>query len=343
MMPLTNQQKQLIFDYCIGVTSEKDSSQIQELISSSEEAAQIHSKLKTALTPLNSLEDESCPDHLAEGTIFRLNNAARSSRLKLEQLLATEQTRTISTRNRFWRNFGEMLTAAAVIIFVAGVVIAPLNMARYESWKQQCQMQLSRIAGGLSNYQSDHDGQLPAVATATGEPWWKVGYNGPENYSNTRHMWLLVKNGYVDTTDFVCPGRRQGRALLLDSAKIRDYNDFPARKYITYSFRIKCPSSKSYDSTARRVLIADLNPLFEKLPRDYSEKLRIELTKALLSANSPNHKGRGQNVLFGDGSSNFAKTRRIGISEDDMFTLRDTSVYKGVEVPSCETDSFLAP
>lgn len=96
-------------------------------------------------------------------------------------------------------------------------------------------------------------------------------------------------------------------------------------------------------STGRKVLIADLSPLFEKLPSDYSKSLKLQLNKELLSRNSINHKRRGQNVLFYDGSSEFVKTRRIGALEDDIFTLRGTDTYEGVEVPSCETDAFLAP
>jgi hypothetical protein len=87
--------------------------------------------------------------------------------------------------------------------------------------------------------------------------------------------------------------------------------------------------------------MADWNPLFEKLPDDFSKELNLRLNKQLLSINSNNHKRRGQNVLFGDGRVEFMKTRFIGI--DDIFTLMDTDVYQGCELPSCETDFFLAP
>jgi len=93
----------------------------------------------------------------------------------------------------------------------------------------------------------------------------------------------------------------------------------------------------------RKVLMADLSPLFEKLPDDYTKSLRLRLDKKLLTINSNNHNRRGQNVLFGDGRVEFLKTRHIGISKDDIFTLQDTDIYQGCEVPSCETDFFLAP
>lgn len=343
MTVLSNQQKQLLFDYCLGLTSEKETSEAERLIASNEQAAEIHSKLKAALSPLKSLESESCPDDLAEGTIWRLNNLARSSQLRLEQLLAGEQAKSVTDKKRFWKNLSEMVAAAAVIMFVAGVLMVPLSLARQKSRQHACMLQLRRIGQGINSYSSDYDGRAPAVATAAGAPWWKVGYQGKENHSNTRHIWLLPKSGYVNSADFVCPGRRRGRALQLDPSQIQNYNDFPSRKYVTYSFRIRCRKAGEESRGGRKVLIADSNPLFEGLPDDYSKPFKLQLDKDLLELNSINHNRRGQNVLFGDGSCKFIKERQVDISTDDIFTLQNTNTYEGVEVPSCETDAFLAP
>jgi len=343
MTLLNNQQKQLLFDYCIGLTSEQQTTEAEALISSSQEAAEIHSKLKAALAPLEGLENEPCPDELVEGTIWRLNNLARSSQLRLQQLLAAEQARKVTAKSRFWPNLGQIAAVAAVIVFVVGVLIVPLNSARQKSWQQLCQMQLKRISQGIKNYSSDDDGRLPAVATAAGAPWWKIGCPGNDNQSNTRHIWLLVKGDYVKADDFVCPGKRRGKVIRIDLSKAKKYNDFPARKYVTYSFRIMCNKPKAGYALDPKVLISDLNPLFERLPNTYSRPLNLQLNKDLLNLNSINHNRRGQNVLFYDGSVRFKKTRHIGIVADDIFTLQNTDVYQGVEVPTCETDAFLAP
>ncbi|MHC4115157.1 MAG: hypothetical protein ACYSSL_07560 [Planctomycetota bacterium] len=340
---LTNQQKELLFDYCLGLTSEKETAEAELLISSEKNASEIHSKLKAAITPLDSLQAESCPDELAEGTVYRLINAARSNHLQLEQLLAAEQTKGVTAKSRFWRSFGEVLATAAVIVFVSGIVFAPLRYARQSYWRQLCASQLAQIARGVERYKSDHDGQMPSVATSKGEPWWKVGCMGKENHSNTRHLWLLAKGGYVDTTNFVCPGKREGTAIQFDSAEAEKYNDFPARRYVTYSLRIRCNKSRKNNPYGRKALLADLNPLFENFPRDYSEQPRLKLDVKLLNLNSVNHSRKGQNVLFCDGSVVFTTTRHTDISKDDIFTLQDIMLYQGTEVPSCEADAFLAP
>ena len=348
MTPLNNRQKQLLFDYCIGVASEKEAAQAQELISSNEEAAEIHSTFKTVLEPLQSLKSESCPDDLVDGTIWRLTNAARSSQLQLEQLLAAEQKYDVTAKSSFWVSFGKRLAMAAVFIIVGGTVITALNIvsnyARQKAWQQQCQMQLFRVGQAIDQYKSDNNDRMPAVATAAGAPWWKVGDQGNENQSNTRHMWLLVKEGYIkNPADFICPGNKQSRTIKFDLAKLKNYNDFPDRKHITFSFQIRCDKSEKGQVPGRKILISDLNPLFERLPEDYSKQLKLQLDKALLTLNSINHNRRGQNVLFSDGSVEFIKSRQFGLSKDDIFTLQNTDVYHGVEVPTCETDAFLAP
>lgn len=350
MTSVNTQQKQLLFDYCVGLTSEKETAEAEQLIASHNQAAQIYSKLKAALAPLEALESEPCPDELVEGTIWRLNNQARSSQLRLQQLLATEQARSASTKGRFWRNLGQIAGAAAVILIATAILFPLSGYARQKYHRQCCQAQLRRVFAGLSNYIYAHDGQMPAVATTEGAPWWKVGYSGKENQSNTRHMWLLVKGNYVNPADFVCPGRKQSRAIRrairLDASQLKNYNDFPARAYVPYSFRIRYSKSTKPQLRRRRVLIADLSPLFENLPRDYSRPFRLRLNEDLLILNSINHGRRGQNVLFYDGSVKFIKTRHADISADDIFTLqemRQGSEIRGCEVPSCEADTFLAP
>jgi hypothetical protein len=347
MSPLSNEQKQLLFDYCMGLASETEAAEARQLISSSTEAAQIYSRLEATLAPLENSEPETCPDELVERTVLRLNNLARSSQLRLQQLLAAEQARTVSARSYLWRNIGKRLATAAVFMIVGGALITGLNIAsriaRQKSWQQLCQMQLSNIWQGITSYSSDHDGKMPAVATASGEPWWKVGFQGKENHSNTRHMWLMVKGNYVDPAKFVCPGQRQTIVIQIDPSEIKNYSDFPDRGHVTYSFRITRSEPEMESTLSDRVLMSDLNPLFERLPPDYSNPLKLKLNRELLTSNSINHDRRGQNVLFGNGSVKFLKTRQLGITDDDIFTIQNTQVYQGCEVPVSKTDAFVAP
>ena len=83
MSSLNNDQKQLIFDYCFGLTSDDETTQAEKLVSSNKDAADIHRKLQTVLSPLGSLELELCPHALAELTISRLTTLANTGHAQL--------------------------------------------------------------------------------------------------------------------------------------------------------------------------------------------------------------------------------------------------------------------
>ncbi len=213
-------------------------------------------------------------------------------------------------------------------------------------WQTQCGSQLADIYGGIRSYVSDHDGMLPAMAVTPGSPWWKVGYQGQENHSNTRQAWELVRQGYVDASRFLCPGRPDGRTLSFDGFNVQNFADFPSRTYIHYSIRIPCPTSNDRDLMQKRVLLADRNPLTEGLPADPSALLNLQLCEQMMTSNSRNHSGRGQNALLYDGSVEFAKARRTSISDDDIYILRGMSAgteIRGCEFPDSDMDIFLAP
>jgi hypothetical protein len=341
MIPLTREQKELIFDYCMGLASKEQIAEVEAFIASNQEAQKIHTKLKSTFAPLDSLEPELCPDALAERTVERLNDAARSSQERLQQLLASEQSRAIHSKKRILVGLGGKLAMAAMFVIAGSVLFTSLDYFRYNSRIIQCKEQMGSIFRGLAQYITDYDGYQPTLAAAPGDPWWKVGEQGDENHSNTRNLYLLVKGKYVNLSDFVCPGSKTKEKLEVTPAQLQTYKDFPSRDCVTYSFRISCHRMRDGKLLCRKVLMSDWNPLFEDMPNDYSASFQMRLTPRLLKLNSINHKRRGQNALFRDGHIEYMKTRFIGA--DDIFTLQDTDVYKGCEVPSCETDFFLAP
>ncbi len=347
MTTLNTEQKQLLFDYCLGLTSRQQSAEAEALVSANQAAAEIHSRLKATLAPLDSLEPEPCPDDLAEHTILRLNDLANSSQDKLYQLLDSEQTREVAVRKWSCTSFAGRLATAAVFIIAASVLLPALGYLRYNSRLQRCQMQQGGFFQGLSNYVSNNDGQQPTVATAAGSPWWKVGYQGTENHSNTRKIYLLVQGNYVKLSSFVCPGSKRGRIVQVTPSQIQAYKDFPDRSGVTYSFRINCRLMGNGQLLCQKVVMADRNPLFEDLPKDFSEAFKLQIDGKSLTLNSSNHSyfgnRRGQNILLGDGHVEFLRTRHFDVAKDDIFTVQGTDVYQGSEVPFCENDFFLAP
>jgi prepilin-type processing-associated H-X9-DG protein len=345
MTPLSSQQKQLLFDYALGLTSEAEALEAERLIGSDEEAARIHLVFKSAVSPLDNWEIEACPDRLVDATVARFQEAFEkdTGEDRLSQLPVSEQKGANVIRVPMWRNFGNLAAVAAAIVLIGGIVVPALGLNRQKYFQDRCQSQLKEVYAGLSGYVGDHDGKLPHVVMTAGAPWWKVGYQGQENQSNTRHAWLMVRKGYLDSGDFVCPGCKKGKAEPLPAEQASQYNDFPGREYVQFSMRMCCPELGQMTLGQRRVILADVNPLSEKLPLNYSTPLSVRLSKELLG-NSPNHNRRGQNVLFCDGSVQFSKDRKV--AADDIYTLNqmaDGCEITGTETPASVDDAFLVP
>ena len=345
MSSLNNEHKQLLFDYCIGLTSQEQSEKAKLLISENKEANILHLKMKAVFKPLDSMGIEHCPDGLVERTMLRINNLPNPNK-ELTELLTAEQNKRFPVKFRFFHNIGDIVAIAAAIILVVGILVPTFGYARQKYFQQRCGLQMSNIFEGLSKYISDNGNKPPTVSRVPGASWWKIG---DESESNTSHMYLLVKNGYVNPKEFFCPSckkKRNHTAINSEGfknyiANSSDYQDFPDRRFVDYSFPIVCQKTPSGTLSCRKALMADSNPIFEQLPKDYSKTIFIELKKEQLNSNSPNHNNCGQNVLFGDGRVEFMEKRLI--SNDDIFTLQDTDIYKGTETPSCSTDQFLAP
>jgi len=347
-MSLSTDQQQLLFDYCLGMTTGEEATQAQVLIRSRKRAAEIYGTLQSVLSPLSVLAAEPCPcpDALAERTIARLTEAklVDSGPEELDAVLEKERAWLPTLRFSFWRNFGNVVAAAAGVMLLAGVLVPSLGYARQKHWQQQCQGRLGTVFQGVSAYVSDHNGLVPALGRKAGDPWWQVGRPGRENHSNTRSAWVLVRNYYVGPEKFVCPAVRRGDELQFGTLQVQDYNDFPGRAYVGFSFRVCGPNAEISTRQGRAVFMADLNPLAERFPSDYRAPVKIRLSPELLAVNSANHSRRGQNVMSCDGSVQFTKTRQVGDPQDDIFTLQEMRCgceVNGCEVPSCETDVFV--
>jgi hypothetical protein len=354
MDTLTKEQRDILLDYYFECADQQESETAKELLETHKGAAEFYNKLHHSLSPLEHLDHEThanCPDHLVEKTLERLyahvTETADSS--GLEKLLQAESEKIVTKRPSFWRNFAEAAAIAAGVFIITSLFVPVTRQMRAQAIKTACQANLAKIAQGITQYADEHDGFLPAVATKAGSPWWKVGSTQPENQSNTRHLWLLVKQGYLQPNVFVCQGSSKGKILKLDlnSAQLANLTDFPDRRYITYSFKLICDANKAVRPNARTPLMADANPIFETCLKNEkclskTEFEPVTLSEKLLRVNSSSHRGRGQNILFSDGTVMFSEQRLYG-QDDDIFTLKDLNVYRGTETASSEADVFLVP
>lgn len=69
MSSLSNIQKQLVFDYCLGLTSENETALAKGLLFAAEDAVNIRKGLQAILEPLRALRPRPCPNYLVLRTL----------------------------------------------------------------------------------------------------------------------------------------------------------------------------------------------------------------------------------------------------------------------------------
>ncbi len=369
MDKLTQEQQQLILDFYFRCGDPKDIEGGRDLVAASRGALKLYAGLERALTDLDHIKYEACPDNLVDLTIARLKLMATSSKksnARLHQLLEHEQTasslltsepaRQRSTlanpprNSRFLRPLFEVLAAVASIALVAGILFPSFGFARDKYWQVACQNNMRVLGAGFASFVKDNDRNnngLSEVRVKAGSPWWKIGDQGRQARSNTRYPFMLIKGGYVDGRAFVCKGNKNAELLKHQTVTITQLYDFPSHKNISYSFTLFCDKNTDPLLCAQKIIASDLNPVFQKIRCEKSifqgmdEFDKLQLNEQLKQSMSTNHGGRGQNLLYGDGSVKYVRSRVL--NGDDIFTVSGVDVYTGREVPAGSNDIFLAP
>jgi len=297
MSPLSHTQREMILDYCLEQLPSETVTEVEELIRTHPEAEQLCKRIKSSLQPLTTADLlEPCPDVLAELTVTRLMEQAHPETNRLQQLISDENQRAATIQVPLWHRVTQIAAVAAIVVFALSVAVPTLRRARVQAYQARCAGQLNTIGQGMLAFQNDN-GQMPMVTVASGSPWWQVGNQGDENFSNTRSVWLLASQGYVKPEKFVCPGRLQTLSHQeLNDLAVDRLRDFPSKSYLNYSPRVCC-DKKTVQTSDQTIIMADNNPLCERLPEDYSQRVQLRLNNEEMQVNSRNHSGQGQNLL----------------------------------------------
>jgi hypothetical protein len=363
MSRLKKEQQDLVLDFYFRCGDEISINEGRDLIAANPEAAMLYDNLESTLKELDAVKYEPCPDNLVEVTIARLKRAASQVSYRplehegtpppfaISDLIRAEQNKpnlpfsqtNLQAKTRISRyRLAQIAAIAAVFLAISAISFPVFSNLRQSSWKTACLTNFGRLGQTITRYAGDHDGQLPSVPMEAGVPWTRIGDQGNENQSNTRHLWVLVKLGYASPADFVCPGDRLGSLCTGDSEAMAQLKDFRCHRNISYSYQLMC-GKNSLDASRNSLLLADRNPLFENICSCCNQSDRtIRIDPQLLAQMSNNHRGRGQNILRRDGSALFMVDRQI--AGDDIYTLKGILLYRGIEIPCMDgMDNFMAP
>lgn len=166
-----------------------------------------------------------------------------------------------------WRDL-VALSAAAILILSIGMPIASWFQGRRAD--AACGDNLRTLASGIAGYVGDHR----SVPIAAGFSPDLSGLAGWHQYRGAQHLQHLSAKGYCVKTCTCCANDPSGEGYAYQT---------PSRQ-----------ASWAWGGGARIPAVADRNPII-----DLTRRNRVV---GSYSINSPEHGGRGQNILFTDGS-----------------------------------------
>ncbi len=344
MNDLSIEQRQQLTDYYLGLLDESQATQVQQLLGESAQAREFIKRVEQSLEPLKSLPEPQAPDSLVALTLARVRSAAALENQPSTRglsLVGAEES-AAAPRPRLLR-FPELITIAASIALVVGLLVPAVRDWRQMSLRQNCALQQASIAMGMNSYAAAHDGKLPQIAENLGKTWMRLDRVGPKR-TDTSNLFLLVKLGYSKPKLFVCPSVGYEPQTL--KYQLSGLSDFPSESVVSYSYQNMFGLHRpGRDSPKGFAILADRNPLLKLGPRPTKATL-------FLVNISPNHgwdpRYSGQNVLRLDWSVSWTTTAQAGFKGDNIWLPADfgddaRAGLQGQEVPANREDSFLGP
>lgn len=182
----------------------------------------------------------------------------------------------------------DLMSIAAVLVVGVSVIWPMLTSMRDAHYRTISSARMAAAGNGMAAYAANYGALPQASASLAGDPWWEVGENPA--HSNSANLFTLARDGFVELAQLASPTN----PIAPTSAKADDASDWGSLEEVSYSYRnMFGGGNDAFTLTPTSALLADRSPI---VPRSR----RGEAARA--DANSMNFAGRGQHVLFGDGS-----------------------------------------
>lgn len=198
----------------------------------------------------------------------------------------------------------------------------------------------------------------------------------PEKLSNTRNLWILIRNGMTSPRAMVCPSSDDAPNADDDPEVYWDFGEGDIMRPVTpaeaarfwkqVSYGLQVPYGKkgrpSMNCDQRMVLLAEKGPYGAAIDAGHPAPPPISGASTSFSPqdwkpwNSPNHDGEGQCVVYGDSHTEFMTKPTAGVRNDNIYTqwtgdgaqesdraLGHPPTLGGRETPASETDSLIYP
>ena len=239
----------------------------------------------------------------------------------------------------------ELLVVIGIIALLISILLPSLNRARETANRVKCGSNMRQIGQAILLYSNENKGNYPRTfynpsanptfnvdtsnGGATRDPFrtatWKDYANDP-----IMAMFLLVRTQDITSEVFVCPSSNDEKDTYgtAPGANAQNKCSFTDRKNFSYSVSNPYPNAAAVNSGYRwnSTLGAEFAIMGDINPGDANGYLVSAVTdnssaRDMQKANSPNHQGAGENVLYGDGHVEFQQNPFCGTKRDNIYTI----------------------
>lgn len=317
----SQRHEEIVAFVCGTMSRDEQAAFAARMVDDTELATQVDA-VRRALSPLNAWQAPEPEASLVDAIMREVETASPLKYVASETRMPSENETRPVRRGMF--TLPQFFAVAASIALVLSVLFPTVQRQNDRKFQQACLGNLSRVGQGWSMYTNAYDGAMP-----------QVDAGGPMNWLNNPQRGELepmVRLGFVPPHVFVCP-TTEGRKFT-DASAAKDLAAFMQRTDLRF-YAVQHPAAIAQRLRGPMPLpvFADQNPLFANGQfNDVDE-----------SANSPAHRGQGQNVLFTNVSAEFLKSPRFNLGDNIWRVEGPIAKYTGIESPVSATDSFLIP
>jgi hypothetical protein len=310
-----------LLGYLLNSLEPDEHRQVEEYLRTHPDAATKLERLRHALAPLSpEAESPAPPRSLLFGTLALIAEA--QCRPTLPPAPPVPRSRQ---RSRDWRwvmRRANILVAASFLFVIAGLGATWIVHVHHEAQRVRCENNLRLWGESLHQYSDNHANHFPTIEQ-----------KGP----------LAIAGSFVpmlNDAGLIAPNLSVGcPAIGLQAPPTYSVRELDQMyKTDPNGFQVVAPSlARDYAYT----LGYWSNGRLLGLSSDSGDLLPILADRPPLGplGHSPNHGGRGQNVLYIGGNVRWCTVRTVGVGEDDIYLSTNGLVEGG----QSSTDTVLAP
>lgn len=268
----------------------------------------------------------------------------------------------------------ELLVVIGIIALLISILLPSLNRAREQANRVKCAANLKTIGQAMLLYANENKGKYQRTGFTPGNGATASYDNGngatATSFPTTQNdvaqaIFWLIRTQDITSEVFNCPSSNQAEKDMYGNvagSSAQNKVSFSKKENNSYSMANPYPNDAAvsagykWDTTLSSdfAVFADKNPGVQTPNYDVTQPADYNASASQMKkANSPNHSGAGQNVLFGDGHVNFESNPFCGTKRDCIFTKAandgvttdktDPTSGSNNNIPGWAGDSVLIP